>query len=80
MEYIKIQTDTRCDWSGITTPRLNGHFKFWEESMMVIPNVIDNISESDYLNNRTLTWYEKQVQHHDKVMKEFKRIFRWQKK
>lgn len=54
--------------------------EYWKGALILIPNTIKTIEISDYKNNKCLSWYEKQVEHHDKVMAEFKRIFSWRKK
>lgn len=80
MEHIKIKTEKQVEWHGLEISDFSKTNEFWMGTLLMIPNLIELIKETDYSNNRVLTWYEKQVENHDNVMKEFKRIFRWQKK
>ena len=55
-------------------------FEYWQGAFKIIPESLQNLPNKNYENNKCLTWYERQEMNHDKVMKEFKRIFQWQKK
>jgi len=81
MEHIKIKLKAK-ETESLKLPILNFRqmYEYWMGSMALIPVTLKNMEFSDYENNKCLTWYDRQKLHHDKVMEEFKNLFKWQKK
>jgi len=79
MEHIKISLKQK-ESENITLPILNFKtmYEYWLGSIPLIPITLKNMDIVDYKSNKCLTWYEKQVENHDRVMSEFRRI--WLKK
>lgn len=80
MEHIKIKTSKKADLSKMKVIDMTNMFEYWTGALTIIPGTIKAIEFVNYENNKCLTWYERQKLHHDKVMEEFKNIFKWQKK
>jgi len=81
MEHIKIRTEKKLDWTKVNLPKLDftPMFDYWTGAMHIIPSALQNLPHEAYQNNKVLTWYDKQKQNNDKVMDEFKRIFKWKR-
>ncbi len=81
MEHIVIQVKKKkTDLKKFKVLNFQKMFEYWCGAMTIMPQALKTMSLSDYKNNKCLTWYERQKQHHDQVMEEFKNIFKWQKK
>ena len=80
MKRITINTGKKVNTKDVNVIDFTNVFEYWNGGMMIIPQAIQNIHLSDYKNNRCLSWYEKQQMHHDQLMTEFKKIFKWQKR
>lgn len=79
MEHIKIKTSKKADLSQLKVLDFTPLFEWMTGALIIIPQALKSIELTDYQNTRCLTWYERQKEHHDQVMKEFKNIFQWQK-
>ncbi len=81
MEYLKITTGKRRKgFPKMKVLDFTPMRDYWKGALVIMPSTIKTIELGDYKNNKCLSWYDKQVEHHDKVMAEFKRIFSWRKK
>ena len=86
MEHIKTIVELnrkkakKKSLKGLKVLNFTPMFEYWQGAFKIIPESLQNLPNKNYENNKCLTWYERQEMNHDKVMKEFKRIFQWQKK
>ncbi|QDP56666.1 MAG: hypothetical protein Unbinned3205contig1001_1 [Prokaryotic dsDNA virus sp.] len=53
---------------------------YWLGSMQITPQSIELLPNKLYLGNKCLDWFDKIKLYHDNKMKEFNRLFKWQKK
>ena len=81
MEHLKIKTSTKeVKFPKMKVLDFSPMSKYWTGGCMLVAETLKNMEFTNYENNKCLTWYERQQYHHDKVMEEFKKIFKWQKK
>tara|TARA_R100001244_G_scaffold132243_1_gene107672 strand:- start:2231 stop:2476 length:246 start_codon:yes stop_codon:yes gene_type:complete len=81
MEHIKIRVgEVKTDLSELRDLDFTPMFLYWQGAMKIVPKVLDLIPHELYNGNKCLSWYDRQVLKHNKVMKEFKEVFTWQKK
>jgi hypothetical protein len=80
MIRLKITTGKNISTEECKVIDFTNVLDYWNGGMHIVPQAIRNMHLSDYKNNKCLTWYEKQQLHHDQLMTEFKKIFKWQNK
>jgi hypothetical protein len=81
MEHLKIKTSAKeVKFPKMKVLDFTTMSQYWAGGCAIMPEALKNMEFTNYENNKCLTWYERQKEHHDQIMEEFKNIFKWRKK
>tara|TARA_R100001244_G_C5154826_1_gene130224 strand:- start:1 stop:234 length:234 start_codon:yes stop_codon:yes gene_type:complete len=76
MEHIKITTNKKWLKADLRKLDYSLMYEYWLGAFIVIPKAIKMLPNKAYQNNKCLSWYDKQLINHNKVMAEFQRIWK----